>query len=197
MRGPGDCVTIDGGRRRTSGRSKRRRVPGRKRKEGREEKEKRRRKKKKNPDHAGPSASRILIIDRGGEVFFFVFARFKSQPTLISRALRRDKFTRRTCYHSRGTPHAFILDGGEERVRRGGAGEAAGSEGRREAGGRTVSMKGAGDFSISHSSRRYKCRRTARVRMIPSLVASSRASRDRANARTDKTARKHTPSRPA
>lgn len=45
------------------------------------------------------------------EVFFFAW--FKSQPVLISRAFRRDKFTQRTCYHS-WHPHAFILSSSGE-----------------------------------------------------------------------------------
>lgn len=71
----------------------------------------------------------------------FFLAQFKSQPTLISRALRRDKFTWRTCYHS-WHPHAFILGDERERV--------ASKRGRRVRG--RMSMKG-GDFSISYSSR--------------------------------------------
>lgn len=82
----------------------------------------------------------------------FFFAQFKSQPTLISRALRRDKFTWRTCYHS-WHPHAFILGDERERV--------ANERGRRVRG--RMSMKG-GDFSISYSSRRHKCKRTVRYR---------------------------------
>lgn len=83
-------------------------------------------------------------------LFFFFFAQFKSQPMLISRALRHDKFTWRTCYHS-WHPHAFILGDERERV--------ASERGRRVRG--RMSMKG-GDFSISYSSRRRKCKRTAR-----------------------------------
>lgn len=82
----------------------------------------------------------------------FFLAQFKSQPTLISRALRRDKFTWRTCYHS-WHPHAFILGDERERV--------ASERGRRVRG--RMSMKG-GDFSISYSSRRRKCKRTVRYR---------------------------------
>lgn len=129
--------------------------------------EKKKEKEKKPPDHAG--LSRILIIDRerlrggGGRIEAF-FAQFKSQPVLISRALRHDKFTRRTCYHSRH-PHAFILGGGgRERVRRDGMEDEQEDERKRETpdkSGRMMSMKGE-DFSISHSSRRYKCKRTVR-----------------------------------
>lgn len=93
---------------------------------------------------------RILIIEGWIFLFFFLFARFKSQPALISRALRRDKFTWRTCYHS-WHPHAFILGDERERV--------ASERGRRVRG--RMSMKG-GDFSISYSSRRRKCKRTPR-----------------------------------
>lgn len=116
---------------------------------------KKKKKKEETSDQRGSvrSASRILIIDRGAKFFFFLFARFKSQPALISRALRRDKFTRRTCYHSRGTLTAFIHR--RWQTREGCQRARAGIRGIR---GR-MSMKG-GDFSISYSplSPRYKCK---------------------------------------